>query len=224
VSGRVKRLAPKIPKTDEKKLCSHSSLLAPYITIHRKRLEDENMSKGSKKQIDVDERMVIADLQKNARESFDKLSERCGCSRQRAGRIIKRLEENNTIWGYHAVVDQSKLDLKRYLVLLKRLPNPMKKEAFDAMVKGKLKGMTEIGVCVDSSFFVHGMYDWVWGVTANNIKQIKQFCEILKRMLSGHLFDIQVLEVLFPVEENGICNPNLEGINDFFLTEDEVSK
>ena len=179
------------------------------------------MSKGSKKQIDMEERKAIADLQKNSRESVDKLSERCNFSRQRADRIIKRLEENNTIWGYHAVVDQSKLDLKRYLVLLKRLPNPMKKEAFDAMVKGNLKGMTEIGVGIDSSFFVHGTYDWVLDVTANNIKQIKQFCEVQKKTFQGCFSDVQVLEVLFPVEENGICNPNLEGINGFFLVEGE---
>jgi len=181
------------------------------------------MSKRSKEQIDIDERKVINELQKNCRVIIDKLSERCGCSRQRAGRIIKQLEENNTIWGYHAVVDQSKLDLKRYLILLKRLPNPMKKEALDAMVKGKLKDITEIGVCVDSSFFVHGMYDWVLNVTANNIRQIKQFCEILKKRLSGHLFDIQVLEVLFPIKEDCIDNPKPEGINDF-LTEDEVMR
>jgi len=180
------------------------------------------MSKRStKEQIDMDERMVINGLQKNARESVDKLSEGCGFSRQRAGRTVKQLEENNTIWGYHAVVDQSKLDLKRYLILLKRLPNPMKKETLDTMVKGKLKGMTEIGVDIDSSFFVHGMYDWVWDVTANNIKQIKRFCGILKKTLSGHLSDIQVLEVLFPIKEGCIDNPKPEGINDFFLVEGE---
>ena len=182
------------------------------------------MSKSSKKQIDVDERMVIAELQKNARKSVDKLSERCGCSRQRASRIIKQLEENNTIWDYHAVVDQSKLGLKRYLILLKRSPELMDEKTIDTMVKGNLKGMTEIGVSIDSSFFVHGMYDWVLNVTTNNIKQIKQFCGILEKTLSGHLFDIRVLEVLFPVEENGICNPNPEEINGFFLTENEVRR
>ncbi len=177
--------------------------------------------KSSKKQIDVDEKKVLTELQKNCRVIIDKLSKRCGFSRQRARRIIKQLEENNTIWGHHAVVDQSKLDLKRYLVLLKRPPNPMKKEPLDAMIKGNLKGMTEIGVCIDSSFFVHGSYDWVLNVTANNIKQIKQFCEVLKKTLSGHLSDIQVLEVLFPIKEDCIDNPKPEGINDFFLVEGE---
>lgn len=184
------------------------------------------MSKGnnSKKQIDIDERKVLMEVQRNSKVSIGKIAKRCGFSRHKTGRIIKQLEKNNTIWGYHAVVDQSKLNLKNYIILLKRPPNPMKNEALDTMVKGNLKGMTEIGVDIDSSFFVHGSYDWVLDVAANNIRQIKQFCEILKRTLSGHLFDIQVVEVLFPVEENGICNPNLEGINDFFLIEDEVRR
>lgn len=59
------------------------------------------MSKGSKKQIGVDERMVIAELQRNAKVSIDK----CGFSRQRIWGIIERLEENETIWGYNVVMD-----------------------------------------------------------------------------------------------------------------------
>ena len=65
------------------------------------------MSKGSnsKKQIGVDEKKVLTELQKNARESVDKLSERCGFSRQMISGIIERLEENKTIWGYNVVMD-----------------------------------------------------------------------------------------------------------------------
>ena len=63
------------------------------------------MPKSSKKQIDEDEKKVIAALQKNSKESIDKIAKKCGFSRQKVWRIIKRLENNQTIWGYHAVVD-----------------------------------------------------------------------------------------------------------------------
>ncbi len=182
------------------------------------------MPKSSKKQINEDEKKPLKALQENSGDKIENIAKKCGFSRQKLWRIKKRLEENNTIWGYHAVVDQSKLDLKRYLIPLKRLPKPRDEKTLDAMVKGNLQGVAEIGVVIDSSFFVYSMYDWVLNVTANNIRQIKQFCGILEKTHSGHLSDIQVLEVLFPIEENGIYNQNLEGLNDFFLMEDEVSK
>ena len=52
------------------------------------------MPKNSKKQIDKDEKKVIAELQNNARESIDKIAQECGFSRQKVWRIMKRLEKN----------------------------------------------------------------------------------------------------------------------------------
>ena len=63
------------------------------------------MAKSSKKQIYEDELKVIAELQKNAKENIDTISKNCGYSRQKVWRIINRLEENKTIWGYTAVVN-----------------------------------------------------------------------------------------------------------------------
>jgi len=56
------------------------------------------MAKSSKKQIYEDELKVIAELQKNAKESINIIAKKCGFSRQKAWRIIKKLEEDKTIW------------------------------------------------------------------------------------------------------------------------------
>jgi len=58
------------------------------------------MAKSSKKQIEIDERKVLAELQRNSRESADDIAKKCGFSRQKSWRIVNRLEENQTIWGY----------------------------------------------------------------------------------------------------------------------------
>ena len=55
------------------------------------------MEKTSKKQIEEDERKIITDLQKNAKESIDVIAKKCGFSRQKVWRIIKRLEKNKII-------------------------------------------------------------------------------------------------------------------------------
>ena len=67
------------------------------------------MSKSSKEQIIDDEKKVIRELKKNAKASIDSIGKNCNFSRQKVWRIIKRLEENKTIWGYSSVFYDEKL-------------------------------------------------------------------------------------------------------------------
>ena len=76
------------------------------------------MAKSSIKQIKEDEKKILAELQKNSRKSVDSIAEKCGFSRQKVWRLMNRLEENKTIWGYGAVVDNEKLELIEYVILL----------------------------------------------------------------------------------------------------------
>jgi len=50
---------------------------------------------------------------------------KCGCSRQKIWRIIKKLEEDKTIWGYAAIVNEEKQGLKSYIILIKRTTLPI---------------------------------------------------------------------------------------------------
>lgn len=178
------------------------------------------MSRRSRKQIDKDEKKIVAALQKNGKERIDDLSKHCKFSRQKVWRIIKRLEKNKVIWGYHAVVDKEKIGVKAYLILIKRTPKPVEKTFLDSIVNNALYlSGTKMGVKLDSMFYVHGPYDWVLSITAIDIKQVKQFCELVAKAFLGHVADIQILEVLCPVKERCIDNPNPESIRDFFLTE-----
>ena len=91
------------------------------------------MPKSSKKQIDDDEKKFLKELQQNSGDSIDNIAKKCGFSRQKVWRIKKRLEKNNTIWGYNAVVDDEKLGLKMYQILLKRSPVPLSAEMIEAI-------------------------------------------------------------------------------------------
>ena len=175
------------------------------------------MPKTSVKQIDIDEKKIIRELQKNSKESIDKIAKKCGFSRQKVWRIIKRLEKNKTILGYHAVVDEQKLGLKKFLVLIKRANEPLKEEHIDIVIKRKLKPeIAKIGVDIDCSYFVHGSYDWFISIIASDIKQVKKFTEIFYKLSEKHVSDIQILDVVFPVETCGFDNPNLKKIREFF--------
>lgn len=96
------------------------------------------MVKVSVQQIDEDEKKVIAELTKNSNQSIDQLAKRCRFSRQKIWRIIKKLEKNQTIWGYHAVVDYEKLHLKPYLLLIKKSHHPVR-ELIDTIISHEVE-------------------------------------------------------------------------------------
>lgn len=175
------------------------------------------MPKSSKKQIVEDEKKVLFELQRNANESIDAIAKKCGFSRQKVWRIIKRLEKEKTIWGYTTVIDDDKLGLSKYFILLKRVQKPVPEESINKVISRDLKKEIEIiGAKIDCSFYLHGQFDYLICCTTENIKQVKKFCEILNKVFRESILDMEVLEVIFPVERCGIQNPNLEKIKELF--------
>jgi len=178
------------------------------------------MPKSSKKQINEDEKKLLKVFQENSADNIENIAKKCGFSRQKLWRIKKRLEKNKTIWGYHAVVDDEKLGLKRYLLLLKRTNKPLSNKQLDIITSRKLIQVTsELGINVECSFFLHGSYDWFFSITAKSIRDVKRVIEVFTRLLSDVISEIQVQEVIFPVEKNNFTNPNLDQIKEFFISE-----
>ena len=175
------------------------------------------MPKRSKKQIDEDEKKVIAELKKNSGGSIEDIAKNCGFSRQKVWRIKKRLEENRTIWGYYAVADNDKLNVKKYIILLKRTNKPFSEKTIDKLVTGEIrKVMEKLGVNIEDNLYVHGSYDWVFSITASHIKQVKNFSEVFHTMFKDHISDVQILEVVFPIEKCGFDNPNAKELREYF--------
>ena len=173
------------------------------------------MAKSSKKQIEEDERKVLIELQRNSRESADDIAKKCGFSRQKAWRIMNRLEENQTIWGYGTVVDNEKLELKEYLILIKKTNWPVEKLADIIISRNIEKKAEELGVWIGSSYYLHGQYDWALSFTAENIKQAKRFSEVFNETYQKYVSDLILIEKLFTIKKCGIQNPNLEKLKEF---------
>jgi Lrp/AsnC family transcriptional regulator len=173
------------------------------------------MAKRSFKQIEEDEKKILIHLQKNARESIDEIAKKCGFSRQKVWRIIKRLEDNKDIWGYRAVVDNDKLGIQRYVMLIKRSVEPID-DAISKITKLLLhrKG-EEVGVTVESSSYLHGRYDWIIIFTAKDIQTMKKFTHILEKEYSSVISEVHVMEDIFPISKCGIVNPHKDKIKNF---------
>jgi DNA-binding Lrp family transcriptional regulator len=174
------------------------------------------MAKSSKKQIYEDELKVIAELQKNAKESIDIIAKKCGFSRQKVWRIIKGLEEDKTIWGYAAVVNEEKQGLKSYMILIKRTTLPIDEKLADKIIARQLENSaSEIDIKIEHSILTHGTFDWVICFRAKDMKQAKKFSEIVNKTYWGYIGEVHMIEALFPIRTQGILNPDIQKLKEF---------
>lgn len=174
------------------------------------------MARKSEKQIKKDESKILTALKQNARGSIEDIAKKYHFSRQKVWRIIKRLEETKEIWGYYTVVDEEKLDRKRFIVLITRSTEPID-DAIQKIIDLTLhKRGAEIGIEVESSSYLHGRYDWMLMITAKDMKSAKQFNHLLIKEYQMWINEVHILEEIFPIKKCGIINPNADKLKDFY--------
>jgi len=174
------------------------------------------MAKTSKKQMDKDEKKIMAELEMNSSESLDVLAKRLRFSRQKIWRIIKRLNKSNAIWGYTAIVDDDKRSLKSYTLLLKRSSKPMDEKTLDTFMSSRLQELTSsTGISLENISFVHGEYDWIFTFTAPDILHAKKFCEKTMAFYPGFFERMSLMETLVSLRKHHIDNPNVKKLNEY---------
>ena len=174
------------------------------------------MAKSIKKQIYEDELKVIVELQKNSNENIGAIAKKCGFSRQKAWRIIKGLEENKTIWGYAAIVNEEKQGLKSYIILIKRTTLPIDEKLADKIITRQLENSaSKIDIKIGHSMLTHGTFDWVICFKAKDMKHAKKFNEIVNKTYWGYIGELHMMEVLFPIRIQGILNPDIQKLKEF---------
>ena len=122
----------------------------------------KQMAKSSKKHINEDTQLILDELKKNANKNITEIANKLNFSRQKVLRIIKDLENDNTIWGYTAIVDDNKIGRKRFFILLKKAHIPVKEEKLDMIVNREFREIAaKLGVQLESTYFLHGSYDGI---------------------------------------------------------------
>ena len=169
------------------------------------------------KQIEKDENKILKELSNNANKSVNEIAKKCGFSRQKVWRVIKKLESEKTIWGYVAVTDEEKLGKKEFIVLIKRTNLPLDKKIVDKIIQRELdKESQKTEIEIMTSIYVNGLYDWIVCFCAPDIKEAKKFCENLNKTFEGHIAELHLLEKMFAAKKCGIENPDIDGLNEFF--------
>lgn len=170
----------------------------------------------SKENMEQDEKKILSELIKNSKENIDTIAKHCGFSRQKTWRFIKQLEAKDLIWGYTAVFDEQKLGLKHFMMLAKRSTGPLKDDTVTKIIKRDLeKIVTEFGITIESSSYVHGEYDWVITFTAIDIIHAKKLADLLNEMHPGRLEKITILQTMMAIKKQYILNPNRDKLKDF---------
>lgn len=173
------------------------------------------MAKSSYKQIEIDEKKIIEELEKNARGSIDDIAKKCGFSRQKVWRLINKLEKNESIWGYHAIADPEKLGLKEFIILIKKTTTKLDKLP-DLIISREIeKKAKKLSINIGTSFYLHGNYDWVICFTAKDILNAKRFNESLMYTYKEYIKETELLENIFQVKKCGIQNPQIEKLKEF---------
>ena len=173
------------------------------------------MAKRSRRQVEKDERKVVDLLQTRAKDSIDSLAETCGFSGPKVRRIVKNLEDNKTIWGYHAVTDYEKLDMHEFILLIKKTNKPLEELVKKIVSRDIEKKAKKLDIFLGSSYYLHGEFDWVICFTAKNLRAAKKFDGELVKMYKDFIDETKLVENIFPVKRCGINNPNLKQLTDF---------
>jgi DNA-binding Lrp family transcriptional regulator len=175
------------------------------------------MSKSGKETLFKDEKKVLMVLQTYARDKIEDIAKKCMFSPQKVSRIIKKLEEEKTIWGYSAISDKRIYNLKHYMMLIKRTSIPFDKSAVEFMVKGRLEHLvSDSEFEIENAEYVHGLYDGIVSFWADDIISAKKFVSEFNKKYQGYVSNVVLLETLIPIRRNGIKNPNMKK-DSFFL-------
>jgi DNA-binding Lrp family transcriptional regulator len=174
------------------------------------------MVNNSKEQKQEDEKRILAELAKNSNASINTIAKHCGLSKQKVWRSIKQLEAKNLIWGYTAIVDEKKMGLTNFILMIKRTVRQPGEATVDKIISRKIEDLIKkLGITVESSFYVHGEYDWIITFTSIDIKHAKQIYDSLITLYPGVIKKITIMETLMFIRKQCILNPDKKNLRDF---------
>ena len=165
------------------------------------RYRDEQVTKSEKK--------ILAEIQKNAQESFNSIGKRCSFSRQKVWRIVKKMEADHLIWGYVAIADDQKQGIQRYILCLKRSTQNMDEELKEQLASYRFsEELFKLGITIEDCYFVSDEYDWVIVFTAQDVVTAKRFTNLILTKYPGTISKLKISQVLKTLRHHQVINPD----------------
>ena len=169
-----------------------------------------NESKSKKQYWDV-LNFLLEDPTKSARDISKKMSS----YRQMVWRKKKELEDDNVIWGYTAVIDESKMNHVIYIMLIKS--KPMSRGLADLLIRRITRNEPQKqDVRVINMFYVNGDYDWVIRFSAPDHATARRYYDTIRLLYDEYMLEKPIMiDVNFVLISEGKSNPEIERLYDF---------
>jgi len=151
-------------------------------------------------------------LLKDPTRSIVEIADALGTYRQRVYREKTRLENESIIWGYTAVLNESKLNQVTYLVFLKT--RPMSTDLAELVTTDLLgEGSSKQQVRLLDLLYVNGEYDWVLKFAAPDYATARRYYESLRLRYGKYLLEKPVIvDVSFSLVKEGVRNPEAKDL------------
>ncbi|HUU88019.1 MAG TPA: hypothetical protein VMX17_09740 [Candidatus Glassbacteria bacterium] len=162
---------------------------------------------------------ILESLIKNPVRSDREIASQLDSYRQKIWRERRRLEREKVVWGYTAVVDESKFNYVVYLVLLKL--KPMSKDLADLMTRRIIRLEPEKqDIRLLNVLFVNGEYDCLIMFSAPNHATARRYYDSLRIAYEDFLLEKPtIVDVNFALVREGKANPDIMNLFDFVPTE-----
>jgi DNA-binding Lrp family transcriptional regulator len=158
---------------------------------------------------------VLLSLLENPTLSDSEIASTTDIYRQKIWVEKKRLEKENVIWGYTAVIDESKLDRMEYIFLSKNV----------AMCEEYLKRLKEdrdgenweqYGVRIINMLYLNGEYDLLLHFSVPDTRTAKRFYEYMRQTYDEFCLEKPLMvEVSLPLWKEGKMTPIPDGLRSF---------
>ncbi|MGC9307228.1 MAG: Lrp/AsnC family transcriptional regulator [Thermoplasmatota archaeon] len=158
---------------------------------------------------------ILDQLLIDARQSLQKIAEKCDTYRQKVWREQNKLEESHAIWGYTAVVDEEKLGWRLFMVLLKT--RPMTTEFAQHQIQRIREDIPgTMAVRLIDVYHLTGTYDWIVVFAAKNWATARKYFDNLRKAYWESLLEKpELCSVAFTPIRWGKVNPELENLQEF---------
>jgi len=154
-------------------------------------------------------------LIEDAAQSISKIAEKVNMYRRTVWQKKKELEEDHIIWGYTAVIDESKIGRGLYMALFKI--KPISKAFADLIIKRLTEEKpSKEGVRVIDVLYINGYYDVIIRFSAPDHATARMYYETLRSVYKEYFLEDHLLcDVNFSLVRMGKVNPKLEKLYDF---------
>ena len=158
---------------------------------------------------------VLKHLLEDPTRSIKELAKCMNSYRQKVWRKKKKLEDDHVIWGYTAVVDETKFDHQMYVLLFKG--KPIDKDFADLFTRRIVKNeFCKQDVRLINVLYVNGEYDFIVMFSAQDNARARRYYDCLRDVYADYLLEKPVMiDVCFTAIREGKTNPEIKKMYEF---------